>query len=491
MKIDKILGITSDNAGQILGAIILKGTKVIKYGKKNLTIDQVLAQYDPNLHDIHNPLKRKDKVIKVPAPDSKEDDPDPATVSEIVKVNRVSTAAQRLIVRRHVAFLTGSPVTFIATPRTDDEKTFLEAVRRVYDNVKMKYLNNQIGTLMSSETHCAELWYIVDEGDSTDDFEGIQINTRGLTLRCRILAYSLGDSLYPIWDNMGDMVGFLRVYEDSDDDDNPIQVNELYTATKTFIITRPIKGGSSYTVEERENPIGKIPVIYYAQPAPEWFDVQPAIERFEKLVSNTGDSNDYYASPTTVVSGNVIGFNRKGETGKILETEKDATVSLLEARNGVESVKFEKELLKSEILEGSQTPDISFESMKSLGTFSGIALKMLFFDASLKVESKMPTYGMSKQRSINFVKATLALFDNNFKAASRMPIEPKIEAYMPQDTQELIDMLNIATGQQPIMSQDTAINLNPLVDRPSEEINKVAADNKRLAQDQNIGTGGF
>lgn len=479
MKIETLQSITdATTALAVFAKIKSRYARRIKYGKKMLTIDDVLKQYDPNQHDVHDRAKRKDKKIEVPGPNWTEQNPE--MVPEWVRVCRTSVNDQQLIVSRAVAFLTGNPIDFIADPQNDLEKNLLAAVRRVYENNKMDYKKTQLATKQKSETHAALVWYIVDNSENQnadDDFEGININTRGLTLRCKVLAKSLGYDLYPVWDNTGNMIGFLSEYTDVDDDNNKERHSELYMDDRTIFVTITGKGSPMY--DEKANPIGKNPVIYFPQDEPEWLPVQPAITRRETSISNTGDTNDYYASPTTVVSGDVVGFNKKGETGKILEVGRDAQVSLLEAKNGVESVKFEHDELKQIILTGTQTPDISFESMKSLGTFSGIALKMLFFDASLKVRNAMPTYGDSMQRSINYVKAALAKFDISFKPAARMVIKPKIEPYMPSDVAEMIDILNIATGDQAVMSRETAIRHNPLVEKPDQELELIKVDDKR------------
>lgn len=490
ISLNKLKTISVDNANEIINLIQEGSQKIIPFGYENLTLLDVMRQYDPNWHIVHNKTLRKDKMIEVDVetpqlPGSvrnQEDyqDQSPANMTtrpEMIRINRISIPMQKLITTRSVAFLTGNGVKYESQPANDKETALFEAVKRVNDNNKMDYKNVQIATMLASETHVAELWYVVNNStedntlsDTDNDFEGIQINTRGLTLRCKIIGYSLGDNLFPVFDGMGDMIAFMRKYVNFNDAGEKENVTEIYTDTIIYILKD--KGDtSSLTIESKVNMIGKIPIIYYAQPAPEWLDVQHDISRYEELISNTADNNDYFANPTMIVKGDIKALGRKGETGKVLEIEPDAEVSLLESKNAIDSVKFEADTLKGIILEGTHTPDISFESMKSLGVFSGIALKMLFFDAALKVQSKLPTYGQSQQRRINFIKAALAKFDITFQLASRLIIKPVIEAFTPTNDQELITNLSMATGNQPIMSQETAVRKNPLVENADEEIN--------------------
>lgn len=478
-----ILTINQDNAADILIKIKHENERMIKFGALRLTILQVLRQYDPNWHDVHDAILNPDIYFDVPAADWTE--ANQRTTPKCRKVNRTSDPQQKLIVTRSVAFLTGNGLKYDCNPLNPQETAIYQATQRVCDNNKMDYKNVQIATLMESETHCAELWYVVDNStdqnnDDNNDFEGIAINTRGLSLRCKVLAYSLGDHLYPVWDYMGNMVAFLREYEQRGEENEILFISELYTDNATFIMQSNGAGQPVTSFVEKLNPSGKIQIIYYAQPGPEWIDVQHNIVRKEKLISNTGDINDKYASPTTVVNGEVEGFSNLGEKGTILEVGKDASVSLLESKNSIAGLEFELATLQGIIMEGTHTPDISFESMKSLGVFSGIALKMLFFDASLKVKSKLPTYGESVQRRLNFIKAALGKFDLSLKVASRMIIRPVIEAYLPQNIDEAITNLGLATAGQAIMSQETAIRQNPMVKNADAELLLVEADNKRI-----------
>ena len=113
-----------------------------------------------------------------------------------------------------------------------------------------------------------------------------------------------------------------------------------------------------------ENPIGKIPISFIQLEEYECEDVQKLIDRLEKLLSNFADTNDYHASPTIVVKGEVKGFAKKGEAGKILELVNDASAEYLSWSNAPESVKLEIETLIRMISTIAQSPDISFDSLK-------------------------------------------------------------------------------------------------------------------------------
>ena len=70
------------------------------------------------------------------------------------------------------------------------------------------------------------------------------------------------------------------------------------------------------------------------------------------------------------------------------------------------SVKLEIETLLRLIYTITQTPDISWESVKGLNV-SGVALRLMFMDAHLKVEDKMEVFGEYLQRRYSVVQAFL------------------------------------------------------------------------------------
>lgn len=51
-------------------------------------------------------------------------------------------------------------------------------------------------------------------------------------------------------------------------------------------------------------------------------------------------------------------------------------------------MKLEIDTLLRMIYTITQTPDISFDTVKGIGAVSGVALKLLFMDAHLKVQDK-------------------------------------------------------------------------------------------------------
>ena len=167
--------------------------------------------------------------------------------------------------------------------------------------------------------------------------------------------------------------------------------------------------------------------------------------------------------------GEVKGFSEKGETGKVLQMDEGADVSYMTYDSLPESMKMEMDNLIKFIHAFSHTPDISFESMKGLGQFSGIALKMLFMDAHLKAYDSEEIFGEGAQRLFNYLKHAISVLDPSYKIAKKLQIRPEFNYFLPKNVQEEVANVVSAYGAG-IISLETAIKLNPLVEDAISEM---------------------
>lgn len=436
--------------------------KKIQATKKFNDIELYQKQYDQECHDIMDPHKRPDKLIET------------SNGPSAISVGRLPISLQKKIVMLAAAILCGNPIRLSSAPENPIEKDMLEVLKRSWKDNKLDYESKRIAKLMMSETEVAEIWYTepIKEGfwkGTPNDVPEVAFRQR-----MKIIANSYGDTLYPIFNNSGDMIAFGRGYQITVND-KPEEHFDIYTDTLVYEF---IKSSGNWVGESRTNKAGKIPVIYYNQVKPEWHNVQHLIDRFEVSVSNHGDTNDYFGSPSYFVEGEVTGWAKKGEQGKVIEGKNGSKVTVLSWDQSPESVKLEQGNLRSLIFDMTDTPDITKDNENLSGVQSGIALKMRFLPAHLKAADKEETFGKSIQRRINFMKAALAKINLTLEPAVPMLIEPKFEYYVPKNDTETIDLLSTATGAKPILSTTTAVELNPLVQDPEQEM-------KRLQEDEN------
>jgi len=441
-------------------------------------------EYDVRQHVIFDPVERPDKKKR----DGKQ-----------LKVNRIGLPLQKLIVRRRVAFMNVGAMKLEANPNTDDEKRLLNVVKKIRDDNKMEYVENEVAERLLSELQVAKLWYStpVEEG-----YWGDLIKVGGkFRMRCEILSPQKGDTLLPVFDRYGNLNYFGRKYE------TPVDISELtggadidtkakdtrldiYSATHIYRFRQPRQGeqapsgGSGWLLEEvKQHSYGKIPVIYYGKPQPPWADVQHAIARLETVLSNFGDTNDYHGSPTLVFLGEVTaGLPDKGESGKAVQVKPAPQTTLADVKyvtweHAPESIRLEIETLAQYIFTCTQTPQMSMEDMKELGNVSGVAYDRIFMDAHLAARREINgEYGMGTQREINFLKSAAAAIDTTLAEAAKMlDIKFDIPLFRINDDKEQID--NIAAARSAgLLSQETALEYFSWISDAQEELKKLQAE---------------
>jgi SPP1 family phage portal protein len=468
MKIEELFQTSEGESLDIKKVITeLKSKRYIKEPE----VDSAKNQLDPLKHDVTNKIKRPDKKVKIDPEDVQIEENATTVVSgsgekvayRIEPVARIALAIQKLIVKRAVSFIFGNPVDLSATPENDNEKAVLKAIKRVMYDIKEKSFNRKVARNLFSCTEVAELWYPVDNVNKAYGF-----NSKW-KLRATIFSPLNGDLLFPYFDETGDMIAFSREFSITTKN-----VTETYFETytdKAYYVWK--QGTDGYELLEgypKENTIGKIPVIFGHQPEVEWQDVQGLIDRLEKLLSNFADTNDYHAAPKIFITGEVKGFSKKGEPGAILEGEEGAEAKYLSWENAPESVKLEIETLLRMIYTLTQTPDISFDAVKGIGAVSGIALKLLFMDAHLKVADHQEVFDEYLQRRINVIKAFLGKFNTQLaNDAENIQIEPVITPYMIVDEAAEIKIWQDANGGNPVMSQKASFQKAALTSDPDAD----------------------
>lgn len=436
---------------------------------------QAKKALDPKLHDINDPIKRPDKRVKV---DGGSDNNEPKVVDlgqdggsyRIERVARVAIALQKLIINRAVSFCFGNPIAYNATPETEGQEVVLKALNRViYDN-KTTSLNRKIARSVFGFKECAEVWYVQEKAKPHNAY-GFQTNKK---LRCALFSPMLGDTLYPYFDETGDLVAFSRSFSRTTSDKKRFDYFETYTDTEHWLWVNATNGYEVVEGYPKKIAIGKIPVVYGYQSHFETQDVDSLIDRLEKLLSNFADTNDYHASPKIFVTGQINGWSKKGESGAVIEGEEGATMNYVSWQNAPESVKLEIETLLKMIYTITQTPDISFESVKGLGAISGVALKLLFMDAHLKVQDKKEVFDEYLQRRVNVIKAFIGLFNTELEEdADLLEVEPEITPYMLTNELDEINMWLAANGNKPLVSQKASVKGANLTQDPEKDFEQI------------------
>ena len=437
------------------------------------SIEETEKEYDPYSHKVMNPLIRKKKRIKVPTGLTDHKTGEAIYKEKVVDRCRVCVPMQQVLTERPVGFLFSIPVEYKMTNKATEEQTELfNRVLRVFHDNKMKYADKKIARALFRECECAELWYFIYDknGEPTD-------------LRMRILSRLNGDLLYPHYDEYDRLDGFARQYYLYDADGTSERHFDVYT--EEYVYQYIGEGASLKLIEgsPKRHGFTKIPVIYYRQEETEWNKVQPIIERIEELLSNWGDTNDYFGTPSYFIKGKLNGFAEKGEVGRVYSGENGAEMNVLSWDNSPQSVTGELANLINIVFSYTQTPDISFENMKTLGNnTSGTAIKLMFTDPHMKANVKIETFGELFTRRYNLVQnGVITSIPNNGRAfapslAEEIDVEPVFTPYFPKNDYENVQILSLATGGKATMSQEEGVKQNALNSNPQVVLDQIKTE---------------
>lgn len=421
------------------------------------TIGKYVSEYNVETHEIiTDKAKYPDKEIQG----------SDGSGSTFQPVNRIALAIQKMIVDKSVSFSFGRPVTYLFT---DEDQA--EPVKKIFKQNKINSLTRTVARDLYSSSHTAEIWYAVEnkekQANEPDKYR----------LRCLPLRATKGDIFYPVFEN-GDMVAFVRELKKKDLEGKDQEYAEIYT--DEFKITLINDGGWTESADfpREKNVIGKIPVVYGSQDTAEWSDIQPLIERLEALVSGHAEVNDYHFAPKLKATGEIEGFAKKGEKGAVFQMDPGADLEYLTWDQGTASLDLEFKNLWEIIYKMTQTPDISFESMRGLGAISGVAWRYFFMDAHLKVEMKREIWDDYLIRRVNIVKAFVGKLINTSldSQMDELDCEIQINPYIIDDLSSKIAEVKQGCSKD-VISQRQAVKMLGIAEDVEEELSLINSEN--------------
>jgi len=435
------------------------------------SLEQTESEYNPMRHRVMDAMKRKDKIVKVPKTNSNgvavtDRDGNKVYRNKTVPRCRIAVPMQRLICERDVGFLLSNPVTYNIKGEVDEQqqKLFDEVVNIMQDN-KIDYFDKRLARELFRCCECAELWYIIPGMDGGAD-----------ELRVMLLSPLKGDKLYPHFDDYHRMDGFAREYCIRDEMGKTTLHFDVYTSTTLYRYSAEEGASTLAFIDAKPHGFDRIPIVYYRQDETEWECVQPIIDRLEDLLSNWGDVNDYFGAPTYFFKGKLKGFAEKGEVGRIYQGDGDSDMRVVSWNSAPESMQKEVINLVNIIFSYTQTPDISFENMKTLGNnTSGAAIRLMFTDPHLKAEMKEELFGEMFTRRFNIIKSGYALKVAAIpqRIADKLKVVPVFTPYIPKNEMETLQLINLSTQSKQTMSQEDGIRLNPLVSNPESTLKQI------------------
>lgn len=448
--INELLNDESVSIEDKLAALKQKGIDVPAWaGRKNLE-----GQYDPKYH----PVMDKTQY------------PDTVTGDGIERVTRVALDLQRLAVKRMTELCVGIPVKRIYKPTDEKQKDvarYLEAilVRNRIDTINIERLN-----MLFAGCEVLTLWYATEDKNNVYGFDS------PLKFRCRNFSPMLGDALYPLFDEYGDLVALSVGYTRKV---GKAKVNYFDAYTDSLHVKYSDQGeGRWVEVVREQTTLGKIPAVYMYRPTPIWEGTSDTVYEIEMALSRNGNYLRKNSKPLFIVMADeIISYgdekSQDREFRSVMQYPANAKAEYVTWAQAVDNLKFFVDSLRSLFFTQLQLPDWSYEKM-SQQALSGESRKQLFIDAQMKVTDESGRLLEFFDRELNVAKAFLkSVLPSYTDAIDALIVETKITPFSIGDQQEQINMLITANGGMPIMSQREAIEAlghSEDVDRTMQEI---------------------
>lgn len=386
---------------------------------------------------------------------------------------RLPIPFQKVINRQATAFLFGNPVQFSDISDVEyvrDDSGEMQAISKAQDafayfkdilyNTRFDANMRDCKTRSGSETISAKLYhlYLGEDGE--------------LHVLVKVLAKSLGDDLYYKFDDFGRLVMFARYFTIDNEEGNDEIHFDVYTSEYIYRCTQKAIG---WEVIPEENVIGMIPVMLYQEDTTEWDDVQKLIERRESIQSNDADMNDYFANPKVVASGLVEGSIKPEEPAQVIQTTNGGDVKYLTYDTAPESRKRECDTLESFIYGMTYSVNPASDVIKEMRIPSGVSWEYMFMFPMLKAKDKQDYFGAMISREINLVKAIVGVLYPEVVSNGQLDelkVGYQFSTPMPNNVMDTLEAIQKSTDMG-AMSQETAVNQNPLIKDPKTELERL------------------
>lgn len=454
MTIEEILQ-SGGSAEQIISALKEKSINVPVWGGNK----GLVCEFDPRKHPVMN------KAIY----------PDVVTDEGVQPVTRITCDLQRLATKRMTELCCGIPVKRVYKPQNDKQKEIAQYLEAIYDRNRIDSVNNERLNMLFAGCEMMTLWYATDTPNSLYGF-----NSR-LKLRCRNFSPMVDDSLYPLFDEYGDMIAMSVGYSRKNGR-KTVHYFDVYAATKH--IKYSDAKGQWEEVENEDITLLKIPCIYAWRPTPIWEDTSSTVSEIEWALSRDGNYLRENSKPLFIVfADEAINYGDEESPNKefkaIMQYPKGSTAQYVTWQQAVENLKFYVEQLRSMFFTQLQLPDWSYEKM-SQQALSGESRKQMFIDAQLKVKDESGRLIEFFDREMNVIKAFLKIMlgDAYHTDIDALTVEHVITPFTITDEKDTITNLITANGGEPIISQRESIEMfghSDDVDRTLKEIQEQKA----------------
>lgn len=426
---------------------------------------KLIKDYEPTKHRIVDDKEtRKDKI--------KSD-------WQVEKASRIYIGLEKLLTKRTTEFAFAIPVrrVYHNTEDNDKRQQIAKAIEAIYKYARIDSENIKRGNAYFASCEIFTIWYAVEKPNSLYGFKS------KYKLKCKTYSPMDGVKLYPLFDELGDMLAMSFEYKKKIKD-KEVTFFETYTADKHFKWKQ--QDGDWESVIEPEKItlfLGKIPGSYTYRSIPIFHGLSYIREEVEYTLSRNSDVIAYNSAPVLKVAGKLVGDEEKGESRRIFRLQDGGDVSYVSWSQSIEALKYHVEtLLKLFFMQG-QMPDLSFENMKSLGNIGFDARQMILSDAHLKIGDESGSWIEFFERECSVIKEFLKFMNTDWKdEIDNVEVEHIITPFIQNDEAALINRLQKGNGGKAIFSQLESIRMAGYSNDPKETLKQIQEEDKAAQQ---------
>lgn len=436
-KLELALG--KDNVSSIITALKEKNYDIASW-------PEVEKDYEPHLHKIATDnIGRKDKVVH----------DEEGRIKSMDKASRIFIGLEKLHTKRISEFMFSLPVkrVYHNTEDSDKRQEIAKTLELIYKHSRIDNENPRRAEGYFASCEIFTIWYTVKKKNVLYGFPC------DYKLKCKTISPMHGYSLYPLFDEYGDMLAFSYEYK-INVNGSDVTYFETYTADKHYLWK---KNDKSEYVEARpaeDIEILKIPGSYMWRKKPIFYGLSHIREELEYTISRHSDVVAYNSAPVLKVVGEIQGTESKGETQRIFRVENGGDVGYVSWSQSVEALKYHVDTLNNLYWTQAQMPDISFFNMKGLGNIGYDARMTMLTDSYLKIGEESGVFIEFFERECNVVKAFLAKLRTDLaNEIDNVEVEHIITPYVQNDEDAVINRLVKANGGKPVVSHIDSIKL--------------------------------
>ena len=454
------------------------------------------ADWNPQLHDIMDEAKYPKIKVLTKMEETKFDPVTGQTTKipaqyELKEPNRIAIPIEQDIVNIHTAFTVGTEPTLGCQAEGDKENGVFETVKQVFKKNKLKYQNRKIVRSWLAEQEVAEYWYVVRDDGFWAKLKRRIAGIFGKTLpqynlKSQVWSPFRGDTLYPFFDDNGDMVAFSREYRTKDLDGNTHPV--FMTITEKMVYQWNLdKTWEADAERSFAHNLPKLPVIYAYRPEPLCAKVHQLRMRLEKCLSGYADCLDNHFFPLLMLFGDLQPDSITGDArNRMMQLTGDgANAQYLTWKQSSDPIKVEIETYFNQIYGLTNTPRISFDQLKGTGNaLSGTAFRYVFMAAHMAVQNHAEELGPFFQRRVNFLTSAVGALNSSLEEASKtVDIETEIVPFMIDSENDKVNTA-VAAVSGGVWSMEHGVSFCSNYGELQDELQQIKEEREEKTQQQ-------